>query len=60
MNNQQIQKVLEDIQQQSKKKNLQLKNIFSGNYLELLNCSDLLININEYSRNISILSAKPA
>lgn len=42
------------------RKNNSLKSIFSHNYVELLNCSDLLKNINEYSKKIASLSEKPA
>ncbi|KAL4512055.1 hypothetical protein ABPG72_005057 [Tetrahymena utriculariae] len=55
-----IASILKDIQKEIVKKNNTLKSIFSHNYVELLNCSDLLININEYSKNISKLSEKPA
>ncbi|EAR93675.2 4-hydroxybenzoate polyprenyl transferase family protein (macronuclear) [Tetrahymena thermophila SB210] len=55
-----IANILKDIQKEIVKKNNTLKSIFSHNYVELLNCSDLLININEYSKNISKLSEKPA
>ncbi len=33
-------------------KNNNLKNILSKNYMELLNCSDLILKLNDYSLNV--------
>ncbi|KRX06867.1 hypothetical protein PPERSA_11512 [Pseudocohnilembus persalinus] len=54
-----IEEYMKDVQKKIMEKNNELKQIFSNKYIDLLNCSEIIKKIADYSNNISETSKVP-